>query len=88
MGLFALLEMHQQAFLNVSVDVKVADILLNKDAILLTVPEENLNQSLTALKLTSSFNVALDFFTKFSMVGLVYSLILSLIFKKKNETGN
>jgi hypothetical protein len=88
LGLYALLGLYQDAFLSISIDVKIADILLNKDQYLRTVSQENLDLSIESLKTTKAFDVALDFFSKFSVVGLFYSLVLSLIFRKKNETNS
>jgi len=86
--MFIMLDMHEQSFLSISIDVKIDEMLQNKEVYLKTISQENLDLTIESLKLTTPFTTALDFFTKFSIVGLFYSLILSLIFKKKNETRN
>ncbi len=88
LALYVLLGAYEDAFLSISTLVKIDDMVLRKEEYLKIVSVENLELSIQALKLTKPFDVAFDFFTKFSIIGLLYSLVLSLIFKKKNEAGN
>ena len=81
----ALLLTVDQDFFTNSIDKAIQSLEESKEVYLLNSTLEKFETGVNGIKDSTPFSIATDFFFKFSLVGIVYSLVIAIIFKR-NET--
>lgn len=80
---FIMLTVFDQEFLNRSIHSAVSTVIKSKEGYLDTISLNEFNSRIEIIKSTTAKTISTDFFIKFSGIGILYTLILSLIFRKK-----